>query len=127
MKTVEIEWRRLLQGDATCERCGDTSALLEELVGRLNTECGPRGVTVTLRTIALGPERIAESNQIRIDGRLLEQLQPQIVVGQSDCPSCSELLGNPQDCPTIEVDGQTHDVPPAWLIRQGVCRVAGCC
>ena len=127
MKTVEIEWRRLLQGGMTCERCGDTGVLLKELVERLNTECGPRSVTVTLRTIALGSERIAESNQIRIDGRLLEQLQPQIIVGHNDCPSCGKLLGHPQDCPTIEVDGQTHDVPPAWLIRQGVCRVAGCC
>jgi hypothetical protein len=101
--------------------------LLEQLVERLNTECSPRGVRVTLKTIALGPERIAESNQIRIDGRLLEQLQPQIVIGQNDCPSCGELLGHPQDCPTVEVDGQSHDVPPVWLIRQGVCRSAGCC
>jgi len=127
MKTVEIEWRRLVQGGATCERCGDTGALLGQLVERLNTECVPRGVGVRLKTIALGPERIAESNRIRIDGRLLEQLQPQIVVGHNDCPSCGELLGHPQDCPTVEVDGQTHDVPPAWLIRQAVCRSAGCC
>ncbi|MGD2137786.1 MAG: DUF2703 domain-containing protein [Gammaproteobacteria bacterium] len=127
MKIVEIEWRRLVQGGTTCERCGDTGTLLEELLERLNTECGPRGVRITLKTIALRPEHIAESNQIRIDGRLLEQLQPQIVVGHNDCPSCGELLGHPQDCPTVEVGGQIHDVPPAWLIRQGVCRSAGCC
>ena len=127
MKTVEIEWRRLLQDGATCERCGDTGALLEELVERLNAECGPRGVRVTLETIALGPEHIAESNQIRIDGRLLEQLQPQIVVGQNDCPSCGDLLGHPQQCPTIGVGDEVHEVPPAWLIRQGVCRSTGCC
>ncbi len=127
MKTVEIEWRRLVQGGATCERCGDTGALLEQLVQRLNTECRPRGVAVTLKTVALGPERIAESGQIRIDGHRLEQLQPQILVGQNNCASCSELLGQPQDCPTLEVAGQTHDVPPAWLIRQGVCLIAGCC
>lgn len=127
MKTVEIEWRRLVQGGATCERCGDTGALLEQLVKRLNTECGPRGVTVTLRSVALGPERIAESNQIRIDGQLLEQLQPQIVVGHNDCPSCGELLGHEQTCRTLEVAGETHDVPPHWLIRRGICRSAGCC
>jgi hypothetical protein len=126
-KTVEIEWRRLVQGGATCERCGDTGALLERLLQRLNAECRPRGVTVTLKTVALGPERIAESNQIRIDGHRLEQLQPQIVVGHNDCASCDELLGHPQDCPTVEVAGQSHDVPPAWLIRRGVCRSAGCC
>ncbi|HYQ73143.1 MAG TPA: DUF2703 domain-containing protein [Gammaproteobacteria bacterium] len=127
MKIVEIEWRRLVQGGATCERCGDTGALLEQLVERLNAECGPRGFAVTLRKIALGPECIAESNQIRIDGKLLEQWQPQIVVGHNDCSSCGELLGHPQVCPTVEVAGESHEVPPAWLIRQGVCRSAGCC
>jgi len=127
MKTVAIEWRRLLQDGATCARCGDTGALLEQLVERLNAECGPRGVEVTLRAVALGAERIAESNQIRIDGRLLEQLQPQIVIGHNDCPSCGDLLGHPQDCPTIGVGGETHEVPPPWLIRQAVCRSAGCC
>jgi hypothetical protein len=62
MKTVVIEWRRLVQGGATCKRCGDTG----------------------------------------------------------------DLLGHPQNCPTIEMDGQAHNVPPAWLIRLGVCRSAGC-
>jgi hypothetical protein len=127
MKTVKIEWRRLVQDGVTCERCGDTGALLERLVQRLNTGCRPRGVAVKLETVALGPERIAESNQIRIDGRLLEQWQPQIVVGQNDCPSCGELLGHPQDCPTIGIGDESHEVPPAWLIRQAVCRSAGCC
>ncbi len=127
MKTVEIEWRRLVQDGATCERCGDTGALLEQLVERLNAECRPRGVAVKLETVALGSEHIEESNQIRIDGRLLEQLQPQIVVGQNDCPSCGDLLGHTQDCPTIDVGDEIHEVPPAWLIRRAVCCSAGCC
>ena len=127
MQTVEIEWRRLVQDGATCERCGDTGALLVDLVGRLNAECRPRGVVVKLETVALGPEHIAESNQVRIDGQLLELLQPQIIVGQNDCPSCGDLLGHPQDCPTIGIGDEIHEVPPAWLIRQAVCRSAGCC
>ena len=127
MKSVEIEWRRLVQDSATCERCGDTGALLEQLVEWLNAECRPRGIEVKLETVALGPGRIAESNQVRIDGQLLEQLQPQIIVGQNDCASCGELLGHPQDCPTIGVGDEIHEVPPAWLIRQAVCRSAGCC
>jgi hypothetical protein len=127
VKTVEIEWRRLVQDGTTCERCGDTGAVLRQLVDRLNTECRPRGVSIVLKSVALNVERIAESNQILIDGQLLEQLQPQIVVGQNDCPSCGELLGHEQACRTLEVAGQTHEVPPPWLIRRGVCRSAGCC
>jgi len=127
MKTVEIEWRRLVHKGATCQRCGDTGSLLEQLVERLNAECNPRGVTVVLQKVALGPGRIAESNRIRIDGRPLELLQPQVVIAHNDCSSCGELLGRPQECSAVEVDGRTHEVPPAWLIRQGVCVSAGCC
>jgi hypothetical protein len=69
----------------------------------------------------------AESNQVRIDRQVLEQLQPHIVSGHNGCPCCVELPGHAQDCPTVEVAGETHEVPPAWLIRPGVCRNAGCC
>jgi hypothetical protein len=74
MKTVAIEWRRLVKDGATGERCGDTGATLRQLVARLDLECRPRGVAIVLKEVALDVERIAESNQIRIDGELLEQL-----------------------------------------------------
>jgi len=127
MKTVEIEWRHLVRNGATCARCGDTGAMLRHLVERLNTQCRPRNVSIMLKEIALGVERFAQSNQILIDGHLLEQLQPQIVVGQNDCPTCGELLGHAQACRTLEVAGEAHEVPPPWLIRRGVCQRAGCC
>jgi hypothetical protein len=127
MKTVELEWRRLVQDGATCERCSATGALLAEVVQRLNAECRPRGVRLELKTIALGSERNAESNQVRIGGRLLEPWQPQIIVGHNDCASCGELLGHPQQCLTVAVDGEVHEVAPAWVIRQAVCRAAACC
>jgi ribosomal protein S14 len=127
MKTVEIEWRRLVQGGATCERCGTTGDVLRQLVEQLNAECLQRGVAIVLKTVALGTERIAESNQILIDGQALEQLRPQIVIGRNNCRSCGRLLGQEQACRTLEFAGETHDVPPAWLIREAVCRSAGCC
>ena len=127
MKTVEIEWRRLVRNGATCARCGDTGAVLRHLVDRLNTQCRPRNVSIMLKAVALGIERLAESNQILIDGQLLEQLQPQIVAGQNDCPSCGELPGHAQACRTLEAAGGTHEAPPPWLIRRGICQRAGCC
>lgn len=127
MKTVEIEWRRLVRNGATCARCGDTGAVLHHLVDRLNTQCRPRNVSILLKEITLDVERFTDSNRILIDGQLLEQLQPQIVVGQNDCPSCGELLAHALACRTLEVAGETHEVPPSWLIRQGVCQRAGCC
>ena len=90
MKTVEIEWRRLVKDGATCERCGDTGVVLRRLVERLNTECRPRGVAIVLKAGCPGrrAHRRIESDPDR--WKLLEQLQPRIVVGQNDCPSCGE-------------------------------------
>jgi transcriptional regulator of acetoin/glycerol metabolism len=68
MKSVEIEWRRLLQDGATCDRCGDTGTLLEQLIERLHAESRAHGVVVALKTIALNPERIAESSLVRSAG-----------------------------------------------------------
>ena len=126
MKTVEIEWRRLLQDGATCKRCGDTGEVLRQMVDRLNTKCRPRGVAIVLKAVALDTQHIAESNQLLIDGKPLDPLQPHIVVRQNECPSRGELRGR-EACRTLEVVGQTHDVPRPWLIRQGVCHSAGCC
>jgi hypothetical protein len=63
MDTVEIEWRRLVRNGATCARCGDTGAVLRHLVDRLNTQCRPRNVSIMLKEVAPGIERLG--NPIR--------------------------------------------------------------
>jgi hypothetical protein len=127
MKTIDIEWRHLVVNQVTCERCGDTGSLLQHLVAELNRECAPRGVRITLTETLLEPERIAESNQILINGQPLEASTPAIQVGSSDCTSCSELTGRDEQCRTFELEGQSFEVPPAYLIRAEVCRQGGCC
>lgn len=127
MKTIDIEWCHLRVEDQTCERCGDTGALLRELVANLNRECAPREVQVTLTETPLGSESIQESNQVLIDGRPLEASTPAIRVGSSACVSCSDLTGRDEQCRTLEMDGHFFEVPPAYLIRAEVCRLGGCC
>lgn len=127
MKTIDIEWRHLVVDQVTCERCSDTGAVLQQLVEELNHECTPRGVQVTLTETPLGPERIADSNQVLIDGRPLEASAPTIRVGSSTCTSCGELTGRDEQCRTLEMDGQSFEVPPPYLIRAEVCRLGGCC
>jgi len=127
MKTIDIEWRHLVVDQSTCERCNDTGTLLQQLVTELNRECAPRGVHVTMTETPLGPESIQESNQVLIDGRLLEASIPAIRVGSSACASCSDLTGRDEQCRTLELDGHFFEVPPAYLIRAEVCRLGGCC
>ena len=127
MRRVTIEWRHLEVGGETCERCCDTGDSLELLVQQLNKECAHAGVAVDLEEVALGPERIAESNLILVDGVPLEATAPLLRVGMSACGSCGDPTGKEEQCRTIEVDGQSHEVPPPYLIREAVCRVANCC
>lgn len=127
MQTIDIEWRHLDVGGETCERCGDTGSMLRELVGAMNRECMPKGTSINLRETRLGPERIAESNIVLIDGQPLEAVQPAISVGVSSCGSCGDLTGRDEVCRTIEVDGKVHEVPPPYLIRNHICRIADCC
>ena len=127
MKTIDIEWRHLVVDQATCERCSDTGLLLQQLVTDLNHECAARRVQVSLTETPLGPERISESNQVLINGRPLEVSAPTIRIGASNCRSCGELTGRDEQCRTVELEGQSFEVPPAYLIRAEVCRVGGCC
>ncbi len=91
MKMIDIEWRHLQVEGETCERCGDTGALLRELVANLNRECEPRGVRVLLTEAPLGLEAIEQSNQVLIDGHPLEARVPNVSVGVSRCDSCGEF------------------------------------
>lgn len=127
MKTIDIEWCHLRVEGETCERCGDTGAVLRELVANLNRECAPRGVKVTLTETPLGPESIQESNQVLIDGQPLEASTPAIQIGSSACTSCGELTGREESCRTLELGSESFKVPPAYLIRGEVCRLVRCC
>ena len=121
MKMIDIEWRHLQVEGETCERCGDTGALLRELVANLNRECEPRGVRVLLTEAPLGLEAIEQSNQVLIDGHPLEARVPNVSVGVSRCDSCGELTGRDESCRTLELGGESFEVPPAFRIRGEVC------
>lgn len=127
MPTITIEWLHLEVAGQTCRRCGDTGRELAREIERLRQECAPRGVTLVCRETLLPPERIAESNTILIDGVPLETLLPQAAAATSCCDSCGDLTGRPEKCRTLVHLGQVHEAIPRELIRQAVCRIAGCC
>ncbi|HKJ77777.1 MAG TPA: DUF2703 domain-containing protein [Gammaproteobacteria bacterium] len=128
MKRIVVEWSHLEVAGTTCDRCTDTGEALREAVAALDAECTPKGVHVVLEETALGPEAVAESNRIRIDGRPLESLLPDARSGQSGCTSCDDLLdARGTQCRTIECGPLRHEAVPASLVREAVCRVAGCC
>lgn len=127
MKTIVIEWFHLEVGGATCQRCGDTGSELGRAVEDLRAECASKSVEILFRETLLAPNQIAKSNAILINGVPVEQILPHAEVSASCCPSCGDLTGRNEQCRTLVHLGQTYETIPRNLIRQAVCKVAGCC
>ena len=115
MKTLTIKWQRLLSDGQTCPRCGSTEAEVEKAVTILGQTLKPLRIEVVLEKGELSAEQFKQdtlqSNTIWINGRLLEDwLGAQ--TGQSEC---CDICG-PNDCRTMAVAGEIHEVVPVELI-----------
>jgi hypothetical protein len=116
MKTLGIEWQRLLDGQQkTCPRCGSTEEGVENAVRSLKKELAAYGIDVTLRKKAIDPATFRkdalQSNKITIEGKTLEEWLG-AATGQS---KCCEACGD-AECRTVEYGGLSHEAIPADLI-----------
>jgi len=125
MKTIVVEWQRLLdEQKQTCPRCGTTEQEVEKAVGELNQILDRSGVVVILIKKAIDPEcfkkDVLQSNRILIAGKTLEEWLG-AKTGQS---KCCETCGD-AECRTVEYAGETHEAIPADLIvRAGLIAAA---
>ncbi len=127
MREVTVEWLHLDVDGNTCNRCGDTGAEVAAAVAGLRRECAPAGVAIRLVETRLDGADIARSNLVRVDGVPVEELVPGGEASTSPCGSCSDLTGREESCRTVVRFGAVHETVPRELIREAVCRVAGCC
>ena len=116
MKTLVIEWQRLLdEQKETCPRCGSTEQEVEQAVKDLNQLLAPSDIAVSVVKKAIDPETFRkdalQSNKILIAGKTLEEWLG-ATTGQS---KCCEACGD-ADCRTVEYGGDTHEAIPAELI-----------
>ena len=121
MKQLSIVWQRLVntQGN-TCPRCQGTGEEVQRAVERLRLMLEPLGVSAVLETRELDEATFmnqpSESNRIWIAGKPLEAW----IEGRAGSSQCCDECGD-NDCRTLEVDGQSYEVPPqAWLVRAGI-------
>ncbi|MDH4164116.1 MAG: DUF2703 domain-containing protein [Nitrospirota bacterium] len=125
MKTLVIEWQRLLdERKETCPRCGSTELEVEKAVKDLNQMLAPSDVAVNLIKKPIDPETFKkdalQSNKILISGKTLEEWLG-ATTGQS---KCCETCGD-TDCRTVEYGGDIHESIPAELIvRAGIAAAA---
>jgi len=123
-KRLEIEWKHFAVGDATCERCGNTGDALRVALEELRSKFAPAGVKINLTETLLDKTRIAESNEIRMNGVLIEDLLAAGVIS-TDCPSCGTLAGESTCCRAIEVDNKRYEDIPSDLIKKAAYRALG--
>lgn len=124
IRRLEIEWKHFSVGDATCERCGQTGEALRAAVGELREEFASSGVKINLTETLLDKTRIAESNEVRMNGVLLENLLSASVVA-TDCPSCGELAGESTCCRAIGIGDELFEDLPVELIKAAAYRALG--
>ena len=123
-KRLEIEWKHFAVDDATCERCRKTGDALCAVVEELRQELVPAGVKINLTDVLLDKTRIEESNEIRMNGTLLEDLFVAGVVS-TDCPFCGTLAGERTCCRAIEIDDEHHEDVPVWAIKKAAYLALG--
>ncbi len=116
MKTLDIEWQRLLdEKKQTCPRCGSTEKEVDKAVSELNRLFNQFEVIVNLVKKAIDPESfkkdVLQSNKILIAGKTLEKWLG-AKTGQS---KCCETCGD-AECRTVEYADETHEAIPADLI-----------
>jgi hypothetical protein len=72
----------------------------------------------------LDKTQIAESNEIRINGILLEDLLAATVVS-TDCPSCGTLAGESICCRATEIGDNRYEDMPVWAIKKAAYGALG--
>ena len=122
MKPVVVEWRHLAVEGETCDRCGGTGANVRAAIEAMRPVLAAKGIPIELREVELPPEEIAHSNEVLVDGTLIEEL----VGGEralSGCASCGDLVGEPCACRTVRVGGEEHEELPESLIAAAIMTV----
>lgn len=122
MNVLEIEWRHLDKNGKTCDRCSDTGETLRNAYDSLVRDLLPKGWEVRLKETILSDQEIPESNSIYLNGIAIEKLLPKARKSENCCVSCSELLGVPAMCRTIQKDGQIFEAIPADMILEAAYR-----
>ena len=79
---------------------------------------------INLTETILDKTRIAESNEIRMNSILLEDILAAGIVS-TDCPSCSILAGESTCCRAIEIENERYEDIPVGMIKQAAYRALG--
>ncbi len=117
MTKIIIEWKHFDKNGATCERCSKTGNNIQQVIKDLQKE-----FDIEFKETKLDQDQMAESNQIIINGELLENLIPDTKVGKNFCGSCTDLTDDSSDCHcrTINQGDTIFEDIPTDLIKTAI-------
>jgi len=102
-------------------RCSGTGNNLADTIKELQDEFDPKGIKIEFKETRLPENRMLESNEIIIDGVLLEKLIFNADASENNCSSCADLTGNTDcHCRIITQEKETFEEIPIKLIRQAI-------
>lgn len=127
MKKILIEWKHFEKDGRTCKRCSNTGDNLNQVFNQLKKEYLALGIKVQYKETKLPESRMSESNQILLDGELIENVIPNAKLGENHCDSCSDLIDDSQECNcrTITYKDKTYEAIPIDLIKQAIISKLG--
>ncbi|PIP53123.1 hypothetical protein COX08_02700 [Candidatus Beckwithbacteria bacterium CG23_combo_of_CG06-09_8_20_14_all_34_8] len=122
MKKLTIEWKHFDKNGKTCVRCGQTGKNIHKSINQIRQDSEFKDIDIKFIETKLPQRRMNESNQILINGVLIEKLLPNITVGKNYCDSCSDLINEPGNCNcrTINQDQDIYEDIPVDLIKQAI-------
>jgi len=81
-------------------------------------------VKINLTETLLDKTRMAESNEIRMNSMLIEDLLAAGVIS-TDCLSCGTLAGESTCCRAIGIDNELYEDIPVWAIKKAAYLALG--
>lgn len=121
---VRVEFDYLTVDGETCDRCGDTRDAVRAAVADARAALPASLAVLEFVERELTASRVDESNRVLVNGRPAEEWVGGTGV-MSDCPSCSDLVGESVCCREIEVDGVHTEAVGRDVVFGAIMAAAG--
>jgi hypothetical protein len=119
-----VEFEYLTVDGETCDRCGDTREAVRSAVADARAALPSALAALEFVERELTADRLVESNRVLVNGRPAEEWLGGVSV-MSDCPSCSDLVGESVCCREIEVDGVRTEAVGRDVVFDAIMAAAG--
>ncbi|HHJ98478.1 MAG TPA: DUF2703 domain-containing protein [Actinobacteria bacterium] len=121
---IVVEFDYLTVDGNTCDRCGDTHEAVRAAASDARVALPASLAVIDYLECELTPGCLGYSNRVLVNGRPAEEWLGGVSV-MSDCPSCSELVGESVCCREIEVGGVRTEAVGRDVVFDAIMTAAG--